>query len=70
MLTLKEVNKVRTMYYEQNYTATEIARIMKISRQTIYNYLIFSFFYNFLDFIFINITRYNTFCANCSFHNF
>ena len=31
MLTLKEVNKVRTMYYEQNYTATEIARIMKIS---------------------------------------
>ena len=30
MLTLKEVNKVRTMYYEQNYTATEITRIMKI----------------------------------------
>ena len=41
MLTLKEVNKVRTMYYEQNYTATEIARIMKISRQTVYNYLKF-----------------------------
>lgn len=39
MLTLKEVNKVKTMYYEQNYTATEIARIMKISRQTVYEYL-------------------------------
>ena len=38
MLTLKEVNKVRTMYYEQNYTETEIARIMKISRQTVYKY--------------------------------
>lgn len=32
MLTLKEINKIRTMYYEQNYRATEIARIMKISR--------------------------------------
>lgn len=39
MLTLKEVNKVRTMYYEQNYNATQIARIMKISRQTVYKYL-------------------------------
>lgn len=29
------------MYYEQNYTATEIARIMKISRQTVYKYLKF-----------------------------
>ena len=33
MLTLKGVNKVRTMYYEQNYTTTEIAMIMKISRK-------------------------------------
>lgn len=41
MLTLKEVNKVRTMYYEQNYNATQIARIMKISRQTVYKYLKF-----------------------------
>ena len=41
MLTLKEVNKVRTMYYEQNYTATEIARIMKISWQIVYKYLKF-----------------------------
>lgn len=41
MLTLKEVNKVRIMYYEQNYTTTEIAMIMKISRQTIYKYLKF-----------------------------
>ena len=41
MLTLKEVNKVRTMHYEQNYTETEIARIMKISWQTVYKYLKF-----------------------------
>ena len=41
MLTLKEVKKVSKMYYEQNYTATEIARIMKISRQTVYKYLKF-----------------------------
>lgn len=46
MLTLKEVNKVRTMYYEQNYTATEIARIMKTSRQTVYKYLKFVYFSN------------------------
>lgn len=46
MLTLKEVNKVRTMYYEQNYTATEIARIMKISRQTVYKYIKFVDFSN------------------------
>ncbi len=41
MLTLKEVNKIRTMYYEQNYTATQIARIMKISRQSVYKYIKF-----------------------------
>ncbi len=41
MLTLKEINKIRTMYYEQNYTATEIARIMKISRQSVYKYIKF-----------------------------
>ena len=41
MLANKEVNKIKTMYYEQNYTATEIARIMKISRQTVYKYLKF-----------------------------
>ena len=41
MLANKDVNKIRTMYYEQNYTATEIARIMKISRQTVYKYLKF-----------------------------
>ena len=29
------------MYYEQNYTVTEIKRIMNISRQTIYTYLKF-----------------------------
>lgn len=46
MLTLKEVNKVRTMYYEQNYTETEIARIMKISRQTVYKYWKFVDFSN------------------------
>lgn len=41
MLTLKEINKIRTMYYEQNYRATEIARIMKISRQSVYKYIKF-----------------------------
>ncbi len=41
MLANKEVNKIRTIYYEQNYTATEIARIMKICRQTVYKYLKF-----------------------------
>lgn len=46
MLILKEVNKVRTMYYEQNYSATQIARIMKISRQTVYKYLKFVDFSN------------------------
>lgn len=46
MLTLKEVNKVRTMYYEQNYTVTEVARIMKISRQTVYKYLKFLDFFS------------------------
>ncbi len=46
MLINKEVNKVRTMYYEQNYSATQIARIMKISRQTVYKYLKFVDFSN------------------------
>ena len=41
MLANKEVNKIRTMYYEQNYRATEIARIMKISRQSVYKYIKF-----------------------------
>ena len=41
MLTKKEINKIRTMYYEQNYNVTEIKRIMNVSRQTIYTYLKF-----------------------------
>lgn len=41
MLTKKEINKIRTMYYEQNYSVTEIKRIMNVSRQTIYTYLKF-----------------------------
>lgn len=41
MLTLKEINKIRTMYYEQNHSVVVISRIMKISRQTIYKYLKF-----------------------------
>ncbi len=41
MLTLKEINKIRTMYYEQKYRATEIAIIMKISRQSVYKYIKF-----------------------------
>lgn len=46
MLTLKEINKVRTMYYEQNYTATQISRIMKISRQSVYKHIKFVDFSN------------------------
>ena len=41
MLANKEGNKIRTIYYEQNYTATEIARIIKIFIQTVYKYLKF-----------------------------
>lgn len=44
MLTLKETNKIRTMYYEQNYRAIEITRIMKISRESVHKYI------NFVDF--------------------
>ena len=38
MLKIKEINKIRTMYYEQGYTTTQIARIMKLSRDTVYKY--------------------------------
>ena len=41
MLTQKEINKLRTMYYEQNYSVTEITRILKIIRTTCYKYLQF-----------------------------
>ena len=39
MLRTKEINKIRTMYYEQGYTTTQISRIMKISRDTVYKYI-------------------------------
>ena len=38
MLRTKEIQKIRVMYYEQGYTTTEIARIMKISRDTVHKY--------------------------------
>lgn len=41
MLTQKDINKIRTMYYEQNYSVTEITRILQISRTTCYKYLQF-----------------------------
>lgn len=41
MLEKKEINKLRVMYFEQNYSVTEITRIMKISRTTCYKYLDF-----------------------------
>lgn len=45
MDTLFGINKlIITAYYEQKYIATEMASIMKIYRQTIYQYLKFIFF--------------------------
>ena len=41
MLRTKEINKIRTMYYEQGYTTTQISRIMKLSRDTVYKYIQF-----------------------------
>lgn len=41
MLTHKDIEKIRKMYYEQHYTVTEITRILKISRNTCYKYLKF-----------------------------
>ena len=41
MLTHKDIEKMRKMYYEQHYTVTEIIRILKISRNTCYKYLKF-----------------------------
>ena len=41
MLTHKDIEKIRKMYYEQHYTVTEITRILKISRNTCYKYLNF-----------------------------
>lgn len=38
MLGTKEIKKIRVMYYEQGYTTTEIGRIMKLSRDTVYKY--------------------------------
>ncbi len=46
MLTQKEINKLRVMYYEQNYSVTEITRIIKITRTTCYKYLQFVDFSN------------------------
>ena len=34
MLTHKDIEKIRKMYYEQHYTITEITRILKISGNT------------------------------------
>ena len=44
MLTHKDIEKIRKMYYEQHYTVTEITRILRISRNACYKYLKFVYF--------------------------
>lgn len=34
MLTLKEINKIRAMYYDSHYTVTFIARKVQVSKGT------------------------------------
>ena len=41
MLTHKDIEKIRKMFYEQYYTVTEITRILKMFRNTCYKYLKF-----------------------------
>ena len=41
MLTHKDIERIRKMYYEQHYTVTELTRILKISRNTCNKYLKF-----------------------------
>ncbi len=39
MLIIKEINKIKDMYYEKHYSVTFISRSMKISKSTLYKYL-------------------------------
>ena len=39
MLNIKEINKIKDMYYEKHYSVTFISRSMKISKSTLYKYL-------------------------------
>lgn len=39
MLTLKEINKIRAMYYDSHCTVTFIARRLQVSKGTVYKYL-------------------------------
>ena len=39
MLNIKEINKIKDMYYEKQYSVTFISRSMKISKSTLYKYL-------------------------------
>lgn len=39
MLTIREINKVRQMYYDHNYSVAYIARVLKTSRNSIYKYV-------------------------------
>lgn len=39
MLSIKEINKIKDLYYEKHFTVTFISRKMQISKTTIYKYL-------------------------------
>ena len=41
MLSQKEIEKLRRLFYENHYTVAEITRIMNVSRNTCYKYLKF-----------------------------
>ena len=41
MLSQKEIEKLRKLFYENHYTVAEITRIMNISRNTCYKYFKF-----------------------------
>lgn len=52
MLTLKEINKIRAMYYDNHCTVTYIARRMQVSKGSVYKYLKY---YNFNPTLKVNI---------------
>lgn len=41
MLSQKEIEKLRRLFYENHYTVVEITRMMNVSRNTCYKYLKF-----------------------------
>jgi hypothetical protein len=41
MLSQKEIEKLRSLFYENHYTVVEITRMMNVSRNTCYKYFKF-----------------------------